>query len=165
MVAPLDARIIRLTGPIFSPNAYELKVFAAAGLTLQLVDAVDPREIADQVREADIVTVIGTPIPATVIDAMIKCRAIARLGTGTDKIDVARATELGIVVANTPYFCIEEMADHVMAMLLSLARQLTVAQNAMAEGDVMRARRAVGSNQRVSACTLGLVGFGRSAVH
>jgi D-3-phosphoglycerate dehydrogenase len=52
-----------------------------------------------------------------------------------------------------------------MAMLLSLARKLNVAQQAMAEGDVARARRAVSSNQRMSATTLGLVGFGRSAVH
>jgi D-3-phosphoglycerate dehydrogenase len=87
------------------------------------------------------------------------------LGTGTDKIDVARATELGIVVANRPYFCVEEQADHAMAMLLSLARKLTTSQNAMAEGDIVRARRAVGSNQRLSTVTLGLVGFGGSAVH
>lgn len=52
-----------------------------------------------------------------------------------------------------------------MAMLLSLARKLTVTQNAMAEGHVLRARRAVSTNQRVSTTTLGLVGFGRSAVH
>jgi len=100
-----------------------------------------------------------------VVEAMIQCRAIARMGTGTDKIDVGRATELGIVVANTPYFCIEEQADHAMAMLLSLARKLTVAQNAMAAGDVARARAEVGGNRRISATTLGLVGFGRSAIH
>jgi D-3-phosphoglycerate dehydrogenase len=52
-----------------------------------------------------------------------------------------------------------------MAMLLSLARKLNVAQHAMAQGDLVRARRAVTGNQRVSASTLGLVGFGRSAVH
>src|SRR5215475_8584089 len=52
-----------------------------------------------------------------------------------------------------------------MAILLSLARKLTVAQHAMAQGDLARARRAVGGNQRVSTGTLGLVGFGRSAVH
>jgi D-3-phosphoglycerate dehydrogenase len=165
MVTPLDARIIRLTAPIFSPNEYERKAFAAAGLSLRVVDAADPREIAENVREADIVTVIGTPIPANVIEAMDHCRAIARLGTGTDKIDVARATELGIIVANTPYFCVEEMADHVMAMLLSLARRLPLSQKAMAEGDIMRARRAVNAVQRVSTSTLGLVGFGKSAVH
>ena len=71
------------------------------------------------------------------MDALSQCRAIARMGTGTDKIDVGRATELGIVVANTPAFCVEEQADHAMAMVLSLARKLTASQNAMAAGTIL----------------------------
>src|SRR5215207_2691654 len=157
--------IVRLTAPIFSPSEAERRNFAAQGLPVTEVDAEQPDDLIPLVRDADIVAVIGTKVPTPVVEAMTKCRAIARMGAGTDKIDVARATELGIVVTNTPYFCVEEQADHAMAMLLSLARKLTVAQNAMAEGEIMRARRAVGSNQRVSTCTLGLVGFGRSAVH
>ena len=130
-----------------------------------VVDVEAPDVLIPHVADADIVVLIGTHLPTQVVEAMTNCRAIARMGAGTDKIDVARATELGIVVANTPYFCVEEQADHAMAMLLSLARKLILAQNAMAEGDIARARRAVSMNQRVSACTLGLVGFGRSAVH
>lgn len=158
-------KIVRLTAPIFHPSAKELTAYAAAGLPMTVVDAEEPTEMIPLVRDADVVVVIGTKIPTPVVEALTQCRVIARQGTGTDKIDVARATELGIVVANTPYFCIEEQADHAMAMLLSLARKLTVAENAMASGDVMRARRAVSSNLRLSTTTLGLVGFGRSAVH
>ena len=158
-------KIVRLTAPIFSTNETELAAFAAQGLPVTVVDAEDPDELIAHVQDADIVTLIGTKLPTRVVEAMPQCRAIARMGTGTDKIDVARATELGIVVANTPYFCVEEQADHAMAMLLSLARKLTVTQKAMAEGYVLRARRAVSTNQRVSTTTLGLVGFGRSAVH
>ncbi|MEZ4662350.1 MAG: C-terminal binding protein [Caldilineaceae bacterium] len=158
-------KIIRLTAPIFHPSAKEIAAYAAAGLPLTVVDAEAPAEMIPLVQDADIVVLIGTSLPAAVIDAMPRCRAISRQGTGTDKIAVARATELGIVVTNTPYFCIEEQADHTMAMLLSLARKLTVAQNAMAAGDMVRARRAVATNQRLSTTTLGLVGFGRSAIH
>lgn len=160
-----QAKIVRLTAPIFQPSEKELAAFSARGLNVTVVDAEAPEEMIALVMDADIVTVIGTKIPTAVVEAMSKCRMIARMGTGTDKIDVARATELGILVSNTPYFCVEEQADHTMAMLLSLARKLTVAENAMAEGNVMRARRAVSSNQRMSTTTLGLVGFGRSAVH
>ena len=156
--------IVRLTAPIFQPSDAELAAFAARGLPMTMEGAEDADELIPYVHDADIVALVGTKLPARVIDAMARCRAIARMGTGTDKSDVARATELGIVVTNTPYFCVEEQADHAMAMLLSLARKLTVAQQAMAEGNVLRARRAVASNQRVSACTLGLVGFGRSAL-
>ena len=160
-----DYKIVRLTAPIFQPSAKELAAFSARGLPVTVVDAEAPDEMIPLVRDADVVTLVGTKVPTKVVEAMQKCRLIARMGTGTDKIDVARATELGIVVANTPYFCVEEQADHAMAMLLSLAHKLTVAENAMREGDVMRARRAVSSNQRMSTVTLGLVGFGRSAVH
>jgi len=160
-----EYKIVRLTAPIFQPSAKELAAFSARGLPVTVVDAEAPDEMIPRVRDADVVTLVGTKVPTKVVEAMQKCRLIARMGTGTDKIDVARATELGIVVANTPYFCVEEQADHAMAMLLSLARKLTVAENAMREGNVMRARRAVSSNQRMSTVTLGLVGFGRSAVH
>jgi D-3-phosphoglycerate dehydrogenase len=158
-------KIVRLTAPVFHAGEAELRAFAARGLPVTVVDAEDPVEMIPLVRDADVVALIGTKLPTRVIEAMTRCRAIARMGAGTDKIDVGRATELGIVVANTPYFCVEEQADHAMALLLSLARKLTTAQRAMAEGDVARARRAVSSNQRVSTSTLGLVGFGRSAVH
>jgi D-3-phosphoglycerate dehydrogenase len=144
---------------------YELSIFSAAGLKLHLCDATDPAEMAAAVCDADIVSAIGTRIPASVIDAMDNCRAIARLGTGTDKIDVVRATERGIVVANTPYFCVEEMADHVMAMILSLARRLPAVRRAFSTGDLALARRLSSEGPRMSMTTLGLIGFGRSAVH
>lgn len=158
-------KIVRLTAPIFQPSEKEVAAYAAAGLPLTVVDAEAPEELIPLLRDADIVTLVGTVLPAPVVEAMSQCRAISRQGTGTDKIAVDRATALGIVVTNTPYFCVEEQADHAMAMILSLARKLTETQNAMADGDVLRARRAVSSNQRMSTTTLGLVGFGRSAIH
>ncbi len=158
-------KIVRLTAPVFHTTEAEMRAFADHGLAVTVIDDEAPDALIPHVADADIVALIGTKLPTAVVEAMPRCRAIARMGAGTDKIDVARATELGIVVANTPYFCVEEQADHAMAMILSLARKLTVTQNAMAEGDLARARRAVGTNQRVSTTTLGLVGFGRSAVH
>lgn len=166
MSEPLSQyKVVRLTAPIFAPSEDELLAYAAAGLSVKVEDAAEPDALIEQVRDADIVALIGTELPAGVVDTMQRCRAIARLGAGTDKIAVDRATELGIVVMNTPYFCVEEQADHAMAMLLSLARKLNLAQRAMAEGDLVRARSATRHNQRVSTTTLGLVGFGRSAIH
>ena len=160
-----DYTIVRLTAPIFGTSPAELEAFAARGLSVRVVDAERPDELIPLVRDADVLSLIGTRLPASVIETMPRCRVIARMGAGTDKIDVARATDLGILVANTPFFCVEEQADHAMAMLLGLARQLPLLQRSMAEGDVLGARRAVAHNQRLSTCTLGLVGFGRSAIH
>src|SRR4051812_32608995 len=109
-------KIVRLTAPIFGTSEVERRNFAARGLPVTEVDAEHPDDLIPLVRDADIVAVIGTKVPTRVVEAMTKCRAIARMGTGTDKINVACATELGIVVANTPYFCVEEQADHTMAM-------------------------------------------------
>src|SRR5262245_40467419 len=117
-------KIVRLTAPIFHTSEAELRAFAARGLAVTVVDAEQPDELIPLVADADIVALIGTKLPTCVVEAMAQCRAIARMGAGTDKIDVARATELGIVVANTPYFCVEEQADHAIALLLSLARKL-----------------------------------------
>jgi D-3-phosphoglycerate dehydrogenase len=158
-------KIVRLTAPVFPTSEFEMQAFAAHGLLVTVVDVEEPAALIPLVADADVVTLIGTHLPTEVVDALNRCRMIARMGTGTDKIDVARATDLGIVVSNTPYFCIEEQADHAMAMILSLSRKLTVAQSAMAAGDLARARREVGATQRLSTTTLGLVGFGHSAIH
>src|SRR5438105_4471325 len=158
-------KLVRLTAKIFSPSEYELERYAAAGLPpIVMVHDEQPERIAAQVGDADVVIVIGTPMPRPVVDALQHARAIARMGTGTDKLDVARATELGILVVNTPYFCIEEMADHVMAMVLALNRKLPRMQRAMLDGELALARRETATISRMSACTLGLIGFGRSAV-
>ncbi|MBI5877414.1 MAG: C-terminal binding protein [Chloroflexi bacterium] len=160
-------KLVRLTARIFFPGEYELGRYRSAGLSIVEVPDEDPAAIARQTGDADIVIVVGTPMPRLVVDALAagQCRAIARMGTGTDKIDVPRATEHGILVANTPYFCIEEMADHVMAIMLALNRQLAVMQRAMTDGELVAARRMTATIPRMSACTLGLIGFGRSAVH
>ena len=157
-------KVVRLTAPIFAPDEYERNAFAAAGLTPMIVDAETQDDIIAQVADADVVALIGTKLPTRIVEAMQRCCCIARMGTGTDRIDVARATELGIVVANTPYFCVEDQADHAMALLLGLARKLPTVQRAMSEGNFARARLASSSIQRLSQSRLGLVGFGRSAV-
>jgi phosphoglycerate dehydrogenase-like enzyme len=160
-------KVLRLTARIFQMTEHEQAGIAKHGLDVVAFDDDDPDAIARAVADADVVATIGTAMPRRVVDAMAagRARAIARFGTGTDKIDVARATEHGIVVCNTPFFCIEEMADHVMAMILHFNRQLAVAHRAMRDGELARARAAVARNNRMSHSTLGLIGFGRSAVH
>ena len=165
-ISPLH--VVRLTGPIFPPGDHERAEVSLRGWSFTAVGGTTPEEIVPHLANADIVSVVGTKMPAAVIDALAangRCRAIARLGAGTDRIDVARATACGIVVMNTPYFCVEEQADHAMAMILSLARKLPLAQRLIEAGDYAGARRASATNPRMSRTTLGLVGFGRSAIH
>ena len=106
---------------------------------------------------------MSAALPASVIGQMTRCRIISRRGTGTDKIDVVSATHKGILVTNVPDFCVEEQADHTMAMLLSLIRQLGRLQARLVTGDYVSARRLSELNERTVGKTLGLIGFGRSA--
>ncbi|NKB68440.1 MAG: hypothetical protein GKR89_15365 [Candidatus Latescibacteria bacterium] len=124
------------------------------------VEANTPDAILAHAAQCDILFVVATALPRSVIDGLQRCRLIARLGNGTDKIDVARATQRGLLVANAPYFCVAEMSDHILAMLLSLARQLPHMDRHMRSGAYYEARDEALQLPRLEGLTLGLVGFG-----
>src|SRR3546814_7240643 len=56
------------------------------------------------------------------VDGMQRCKIIARSGIGVDTIPVGRATQKGIKVTNVPDYCIDEVADHTLALMLALRR-------------------------------------------
>src|SRR5205814_7745840 len=105
--------------------------------------------------------VVSSRLPAAVIERLDRCRVIARLGAGTDRIDVAAATRAGIVVANVPDFCLNEQAEHTLGLLLAAARRLPYMSAAMRLGHW--SARNHQSVHRIAGQTLGLVGFGASA--
>jgi D-3-phosphoglycerate dehydrogenase len=90
---------------------------------------------------------------------MERCRIIVRYGIGVDTVDVAAATERRIMVANVPDYCLDEVSDHALTLLLMLSRQMIPAI-ALAREDTW----AVGKMpplQRLRGQTCGLVGCGR----
>ncbi len=103
------------------------------------------------------------PITAKSMAAMTKCKIIARYGIGVDTIDLKSATEAGIIVTNNPTYCVEEVADHTVALLLGGVRKTGLLDRAVRAGrwDVMDAAPI----RRISTLTLGLVGFGNIARH
>ncbi|MFC1944041.1 C-terminal binding protein [Chloroflexota bacterium] len=124
-------------------------------------------ELIDIAGDADAVITGGEPYSRRVIERLAKCRIISNIGIGYDGVDVEAATERGICVANVPDYCIEEMADHTIALLLACARKLVRLDKAVKEGkwdsvakvtirsEVMR------PTFRLSGQTLGLIGLGR----
>lgn len=110
---------------------------------------------------ADCIALLNTyagPITADVMAKMPKCKIIARYGIGVDTIDLEAATAAGIIVTNNPSYCIEEVAEHTMALLLSAARKITFYDRQVRAGTW-----AVPPGKpmfRISGSTLGLVGFG-----
>ena len=104
---------------------------------------------------------MSSSLPGSVIEKLSRCRVIARLGAGTDKIDVAEATRRGIVVTNVPDFCLNEQAEHTLALLLAFARRLPFMIESMRSFH-WTARQHPGVH-RIAGQTLGLIGFGASA--
>jgi len=101
------------------------------------------------------------PITADVMAKMPSCKIIARYGIGVDTIDLDAATEAGIIVTNNPTYCIEEVAEHTMAMLLTAARKIAFYDRLVRAG---RWEVPPGKPMyRLAGSTVGLVGFGNIA--
>jgi D-3-phosphoglycerate dehydrogenase len=158
-----DCRVVRLNAELFPPSAYEMELWRQYQLNPIKAEATTPDELIAVLAGCEALFAISVALPAPVVESLGRCRIISRLGTGTDKIAVEAATRRGILVTNVPYFCVEEQADHTLALLLSLARKIPRMSKALAAGEFSQAHELSGSNRRISGRTLGLVGFGNSA--
>jgi D-3-phosphoglycerate dehydrogenase len=108
---------------------------------------------------ADGILTCWKAVTARVIQAAPECVAIGRYGIGLDNIDVAEATRHGIVVTNVPSYCVEEVSDHALALLISLARKVTFYDRAIKSG--VYDLQAGTPLFRVRGRILGIVGFGK----
>ena len=94
-----------------------------------------------------------------VLDHLTKCKVVARYGVGVDSIDLKAATDLGIIVANVPDYCIDEVASHAVAMLLTLIRK-TVFFDRKVKSSQWDFRQGPPIH-RIQGKTLGLIGCGK----
>lgn len=114
--------------------------------------------ILEVAADADALLVTYGQINADVIAGLNNCKAIGRFGIGTDNIDIGAAAEKGIVVTYAPVYCLDEVSDHAMALLLSVARKIPYANKLVAEG--RWEMPAVVPIARLRGNTLGLLGLG-----
>jgi D-3-phosphoglycerate dehydrogenase / 2-oxoglutarate reductase len=132
----------------------------AAGYTLVGMKSGTEQERIDLVRDADAVITQFAPVNAAVIGAMQKSRVIVRYGIGVDNVDLKAAAAKGIPVCNVPDYCIDEVADHALAMILDLTRKMT--PNAMkVKGGVWGLAVPLSAMFALKSLTVGVVGFGR----
>lgn len=97
----------------------------------------------------------------SVIEKLEHCRCIVRLGIGYDNVDIAAATEAGIIVCNVPAYCIDDVADHALALLMDGVRRISRQDRLVRAGHWDRT--GTRDAKRVKGCTLGFVAFGRIA--
>lgn len=144
--------------------AYERRRLAERGIDLHERKSAGEDEIRRACADADAVILEGakTPMTARVIGSLGRCRVIAKYAVGVDNIDVAAATQAGIVVANAADYCTEEVSDHAVALLLAAARRVVAMDRFVREGGWTGFTRSR-PLRRVSQLTLGFIGMGRIA--
>lgn len=139
----------------------EREVFARAGVEFVPLQCRTEEEVAEAVRNADVVLTQWAPVKALAIGAMNHCRGIVRYGIGLDNVDLAAAAARGIPVRNIPDYCLNEVADHTLALILALQRQVGTVRDLTRSGTWKIVPPL--PLPALRHCTLGLVGFGRIA--
>src|ERR1700749_2155795 len=99
-----------------------------------VVAGAEEGELIEQAREADAILTNWRRVPPAALDAAPRCLVVSPYGVGVDNIPVGRATELGVLVTNVPDFCLDEVSDHAMALLLACARRVVTFANSTAAG-------------------------------
>lgn len=139
----------------------EREVFDEAGAELLVAETGAEDELVGLAPRADAILTCFQKVTAAVLEAAPHCRTVARYGVGVDNIDVARATELGMVVSNVPDYCVDEVSDHAAALILALTRHVVPFARQVAGGGWDST--AFPPMRRLRGQTLGLVGFGAIA--
>jgi len=140
-------------------EAAGIELLKKAGIEVDNRPGLKGAELADALHAADAAIVrSGTTITAELLESPGKLRAVARAGVGVDNIDVPAATRKGVVVMNTPGGNTISAAEHTIALMMSLARHIPVADAGMKAGKWDRGKY-IGA--QVSGKTLGVIGLGR----
>jgi len=113
----------------------ERAIIEGAGHELVALQCRTDEELASEAEGAVAILCQYCRVGAKTIQGVDSLRHIARYGVGVDIVDVAAATERGILVTNVPhYYCLDEVADHAMALMLALTRKLRVYDRAVRDG-------------------------------
>jgi D-3-phosphoglycerate dehydrogenase len=125
---------------------------------LRLAKSASAEDILAVARDADAILVTYAKLSGNLLRQLTRCKAIGRFGLGVDNIDITAALERGITVTYVPDYCMQEVSDHAMALLLALARKILLS-NALVQAGRWD-MPAVVPIHRLAGRVLGLVGFG-----
>ena len=103
-----------ITDSVFPSLDIERQALGAIGAQVVPLRSSAEADLLDGVADADGLLVCYAPITRRVIDAMDRCRIVARYGIGVDNVDLEAAAAKGIIVTNVPDYCIDEVSDHAL---------------------------------------------------
>lgn len=116
-------------------------------------------DVIAQCGEADAVLLDLAPMTARAISALKRCKVISRYGVGYENVDLAAATAAGIQVTNVPDYCMEDVSDHALALIMSCMRHIPMRDRMVRQG----AWNLQGVSFRMKGRVLGVIGAGRIA--
>jgi D-3-phosphoglycerate dehydrogenase len=157
-----SAAAVLLTDRAWPDDRIERDVVESAGFRLVSGPA-DPaaastiEQLVAQHRPAAILT-CWAPVSAAAMTASPQLRVVSRMGVGLDNIAVEAATQTGVLVTNVPDYCVEEVSDHAVGLVLAWTRGLVRADREVRSGHWNPAGARL---RRLSTLTCGVVGFGR----
>jgi D-3-phosphoglycerate dehydrogenase / 2-oxoglutarate reductase len=150
--------LIAVTDSPFPSLAPAKAALARVDPELRMAKSASADDILAVARDADAILVTYAKLPGDLLRQLRRCKAIGRFGLGVDNIDIAAAAELGIAVTYVPDYCMHEVSDHAMALLLALARKIPLSNKLVQAG--RWEMPAVVPIHRLAGRVLGLVGFG-----
>ena len=118
-------------------------------------------EFIPEVRDAEAVIVQYAPCSREVIAAMTRAKVIVRYGIAVDTIDLAAAKAKGIRVCHVPNYCLDEVSNHALALILALHRRLLLADRLLRQNQY--SLETIRPIPRLKECAAGLLGFGHIA--
>ncbi len=151
---------VLITDYVWPSTDPERAVLEAGGASVVVAPDGEEATLVELARDADAIMTCFAQVTENVVRAAERCIVIGRFGVGVDNIAVNTATELGIAVTYVPDYCVDEVSDHVMALLHAWNRKIALFDRSVKE-------RGWGSQpltmrmMRLRGKTIGIVGFGR----
>jgi D-3-phosphoglycerate dehydrogenase len=138
----------------------ETAILMAAGIEPVVAPDSSVETLTRLAADVDAIMFCFAQVPASVLQNAPNCEVASRYGIGVDNLDIAACTELGIVVTNIPDYCIDEVADHVMAMALAFNRKI-VKHSSMVKSSGWGSVSLTDTMHRLRDSTMGIAGMGR----
>jgi D-3-phosphoglycerate dehydrogenase len=140
----------------------EKEEFGPIGAELSLAQVREEEDLIRACKESDGIINQYSLLTRRVLQNLPKCKVISRYGVGVDSVDLKAATDLGIIVANVPDYCIDEVANQTISLILALIRKTAFFDRKVKSGQWdFRHGRPI---HRAKGKTLGLIGCGKIGV-
>ena len=162
MTQEREPRLVLWTEGDFDPfRGVDEAIIERAGGTLRFVKAANEEERLRLMKRATVLVAGWLPLPRAILEKLDRAVGVIRTGIGVDSVDLPAATDLGLCVANVPDFCLEEVAEHTIALIFAVTRKIVTADRWVRQGKWHRwSAQDLLPIHRLNGQTLGLIGMG-----